>query len=177
MLERDYWVTIDRCRLSPAGLAGALAARFPALAPAALVSFRPVANRPLSIGDEVDVFIRGLPPCRVRVLHRDGQSFTLGTLGGHPEAGRITFGAYRNPRGDVVLHVRSRARASSPLRYLGFIVGGEPMQTSTWTDFLAAAALTFGSGALGPVHAETHRAPPLRERAHRFAPTFLARGN
>ena len=30
---------------------------------------------------------------------------TLGTLEGHPEAGRITFGAYRNERGDVVGNV------------------------------------------------------------------------
>ena len=57
-------------------------------------------------------------------------------LTGHPEAGRITFGAYRTVDGDVVFHIRSRACSSSLFNYLGFLVGGDPMQTATWTDFV-----------------------------------------
>jgi hypothetical protein len=90
----------------------------------------------------------------VRVVDRAPQSLTLATLGGHPEAGRITFGAYRNTAGQVIFHIRSRARSSSQQKYLGFMAAGEPMQTNTWTDFVKAVALTFGQGVNGDVHAE-----------------------
>jgi hypothetical protein len=54
-----------------------------------------------------------------------------------------------------VFHIRSRARASSFMTYLGFVVGGEPMQTATWTAFVNAVALTCGDGVAGEVHADT----------------------
>ena len=98
------------------------------------------------MGDELDIDIRLAGSCAVRVVHRDANSLTLGTLEGHPEAGRITFGAYRNDRGDVVFHIRSRARSSGLTKYLEFLAGGDPMQTNTWVDFINAVAMTVGSG-------------------------------
>jgi uncharacterized protein (UPF0548 family) len=85
----------------------------------------------------------GLPTrsCRVRVLHADAQSLTLGTLEGRPEAGRITFGADRNPAGDVIFHIRSRARSVSMSKRVGFLAIGDVMQTNPerFINNLAAA--------------------------------------
>lgn len=180
LLQRDYWAIIERCGCSPSEVVELVASRFPEFAPEELVVFEPEheRDRPLEPGDELRVNIRGAGTFRVRIIHRDRQSLTLATLPGHPEAGRITFGAYRNERGDVIFHIRSRARSGSRVKYLGFRTGGEAMQTNTWTDFVNAVALTVGEGIIGFLHAET----TLMREAHESAddirgPTFLARGD
>jgi hypothetical protein len=180
LLQRDYWAVIDRCGCAPSELMERVASRFARFAPEELVVFERADGReaPLEPGDELRVRIRGAGTFRVRVLHRDRQSLTLATLPGHPEAGRITFGAYRNARGDVIFHIRSRARSGSRLMYLGFRTGGEPMQTNTWTDFVNAVALTMGQGVIGFIHAETRRMEHALEHADDVrGPTFLARGD
>jgi hypothetical protein len=175
LLQRDYWGVVRRCRLRPSEIAAELARRFPEFAPGALVAFRRdgEAREPLRVGEEMTVRIEGAGLSRVRVVHRDAQTLTLATLAGHPEAGRITFGAYRNRRGDVIVHIRSRARSSSRLRYLGFRTAGEAMQTEVWGDFVNCVAATFGEGLIGPVHAETRRIPD-EEGDPSGAPTFRA---
>lgn len=179
LLQRDYWAAIRRCGCSPAELMELVARRFEAFAPRELVVFRRsgAQGEPLEVGQELAVHITDTGTFRVRVLHRDAQSLTLGTLEGHPEAGRITFGAYRNERGDVLFHIRSRARASSPLRYLGFRFAGEPMQTNTWTDFVNSVAWTVGEGVIGLVHAETCTLPEEEDEEALLGPTYLARGD
>jgi hypothetical protein len=114
------------------------------------------------------------------VVHTCPCSITLATLEGHPEAGRITFGAYRDAHGRVVFHIRSRARSSSLFSYLGFLLGGNPMQTATWTDFVNNVATTCGNGVVGPVHATTRvLAPDEREPGDETmdCPTFVAEGD
>jgi hypothetical protein len=182
LFQRDYWAVIKGCRFRPSEVVAFVAQRFPEFPPPDMVAFRRSGDdpRPLAVGDELDIHIRMSGPCRVRVLHTDVCSFTLGTLEGHPEAGRITFGAYRNVRQDVIFHIRSRARSSSLLTYLGFRAGGDPMQTSTWTDFVDNVALTCGEGVRGYDHADTLR---LRHDAVEDAdatmagPTFLAQAD
>jgi hypothetical protein len=132
--------------------------------------------RALDVGEELEVRIAGAGAARVRVLHRDRQSLTLGTVEGHPEAGRITFGAYRNRRGDVIFHIRSRARSSSPGNYLGFLGIGEAMQTSTWVDFVNRVAVATGRGVLGVIHAETREIADEDDRDV-GSPTYEARGD
>jgi hypothetical protein len=180
LLERDYWALIDRCSLTPSDVMALVATRFAEFAPEELVVFERTGSpeAPMEVGEELDVDIKGAGKCRVRVIHRDAQSFTLATLPGHPEAGRITFGAYRNERGDVIFHIRSRARSGSRIIYLGFYSGGEAMQTNTWTDFVNSVALTCGEGVIGFIHADT----TVMEKAHEDAddiqgPTYLARGD
>jgi hypothetical protein len=174
--QRDYWAVIRNPDVDPSELIDALCSRFPALAPKALVRFAPTLDRPLELGDEMGVRIAGAGEFRVRVVHRDRQSLTLATLTGHPEAGRITFGAYRNRRGELVFHIRSRARASSRARLLGFRLAGDPMQTNTWTDFINRVAATFGRGVAGVVHAEKRTVRPEPGDHEVDRPTFLARG-
>ena len=78
----------------------------------------------------------------------------------------------------MIFHIRSRARSSSGIKYLGFLTAGEPMQTNTWTDFVAAVALSFGAGVRGGVHAETR---PIEDEgadpARICGPTYRAEGD
>jgi hypothetical protein len=179
LLERDYWAVIARCELRPSEVISLVASRFWDFPPETMVTFRRVdgTEAPLEVGDELEVRIRWAGSFGVRVLHRDRNSITLGTLLGHPEAGRITFGAYRNAHGDVVFHIRSRARSGSRRILLGFKAAGEPMQTSTWTDFIDRLAATIGTGVIGPIHAETRVIRDEPGAEWRNTPTFIARGD
>ena len=200
LLERDYWAVIDRSALKPSQVVELVARRFPECAPRVFASFRRVAREAaredldprqgppdktldspsapthsLQPGDELEVTIPGVGVCGVRVLHRGPTSFTLGTLPGHPEAGRITFGAYRNRRGDVIFHIRSRARSGSRQHLLGFLTAGDPMQTNTWTEFVNRVALTVGEGVVGFIHADKRKSDDEPDDPEVLcSPTFLA---
>lgn len=178
-LQRDYWAAIHRCGCGPIQLMTAVRARFPEFAPAELAEFhrRNESSAPLTQGDELDVKIAMVGKCTVRVVHCSPQSLTLATLAGHPEAGRITFGAYNNPSKDVIFHIRSRARSGSSAMYAGFLAAGEAMQTNTWTDFISAVAHTFGAGVIGFIHSETHAIELEKsEESVLCSPTFRAVG-
>ncbi len=182
LLQRDYWAVIKNSRVSPSELMRWVALRFPEFAPSELCVFEHKdpshLGAPLAPGDELTVKIMGAGTFSVRVIHQDAQSLTIGTLHGHPEAGRITFGAYRNAHGDVIFHIRSRARSGSTFHYLGFVTAGDAMQTNTWTEFVLRAALTAGDGVLGVIHADTMELvdePSGGDVAH--GPTFLAQGD
>jgi hypothetical protein len=176
LLQRDYWAVLAGARLRPTQIMESVRAHFASFAPAELAAFHAsCGERGLDVGDELDIHIAGAGDCRVRVVHRDAQSLTLATLEGHPEAGRITFGAYRNHAAEVVFHIRSRARSDSLTRLLGFLVVGEAMQTNTWTQFISRVAALSGGKVDGFVHAGMERLE------HRFespeVPTFIARGD
>lgn len=128
-------------------------------------------------GDILYVRIRLTGEVKVRVAHICDNSVTLATLKGHPEAGRITFGAYRNDRNDVIFHIRSRARAKSRLHVAGFLILGDPMQTTTWADFIDRLAHIVGDGVLGSIHAEKCAVDPTDADAACDEPTFIARGD
>jgi hypothetical protein len=180
LLQRDYWGVIRECRLSPTEVADTVAREFGSFAPPDLVRFlrEEGSDDEIREGSELEVSIRMAGDCRVRAVHRDENSLTLATIEGHPEAGRITFGAYPNEAGDVVFHIRSRARSSSALKYAGFLTAGEAMQTTTWTDFIDRLANTVGEGVQGSIHAETQEIedePDIPEAV--CSPTFAAVGD
>ncbi|WP_426748487.1 DUF1990 family protein [Myxococcus faecalis] len=182
LLQRDYWAVIRQCHHRPSDLVDWVARRFPELAPDELCVFeredRSREGQPLELGEHLTVHIQGAGTFGVRVIHKDRQSLTLATLPGHPEAGRITFGAYRNEYGDVLFHIRSRARSGSPVHYWGFVAGGEAMQTNTWTEFVLRVAVSTGEGVVGAIHAETVELEDEPEGGDVTAgPTFLARGD
>lgn len=150
------------------------------LPPKDLVIFEHAGQGKLACGDELDIHIRMAGPARVRVVHLDACSLTLATLEGHPEAGRITFGAYRHESGGVIFHIRSRARASTARNYLGFLFGGDPMQTSAWTDFVNHVALSCGAGVQGEIHGDTRHleVSSIRSEDEQIdRPTFTARAD
>ncbi|MGC4117678.1 MAG: DUF1990 family protein [Myxococcales bacterium] len=178
LLQRDYWAVVRGCRLKPSQVMELIERHFERFAPAELVVFeRARAGPHLEVGDRLDLRIVGAGAAAVRVVHKDAQSLTLATLRGHPEAGRITFGAYRNRRGDLVFHIRSRARSASSSRYLGFRGAGEPMQTRCWVDFVNRVAALVGQGVLGWIHVETTRFGDEPQEVACSAPTYLARGD
>jgi hypothetical protein len=175
LLQRDYWAALAGCPLSPQGVMAHVKAHFCELPPRELVEF--VAPGGLGCDAELDIAIKPAQQCRVRVVHEDPQSLTLGTLEGHPEAGRITFGAYRNPQDAVIFHIRSRARSSTTAKLLGFLAIGEALQTNTWTDFINNLAGSLGLRIDGPIHADTARVDELPEDCTpATAPTFIAAG-
>lgn len=177
LLQRDYWAVIDGCEVSSRDVMRLVRERFPSLPPEDLVRFQhPEPGRALEVGDELGIHIRMEGKTAVCVVHADENSLTLATLHGHPEAGRITFGAYPNPEGDVVFHIRSCARSSSRFHRAGFLAAGDPMQTNTWTDFIDRLAHTVGKGVVGMIHADVKKIEDDEE--DRFdAPTFIARGD
>lgn len=182
LIQRDYWAVVQSCRLSPAALIALVVERFCEFPPADMVIFQRCGSTllPLQVGDEFDITIRVAGEAKVRVVHMDTCSFTLATLEGHPEAGRITFGAYRNDRGDVIFHIRSRARSASMASYLGFRSAGDPMQTSTWVDFVNSVALTCGEGVVGHIRADTQEfdGDDLDEGDVKMdRPAFVAKGD
>lgn len=176
LLKRDYWALLAACPLKPSELMAHVKVHFCELPPAALVEF--VADHGVHKDAELDIRMMPAQHFRVRVVHEDAQSLTLGTLDGHPEAGRITFGAYRNAEGDVILHIRSRARSSSTPTRIGFLAIGDAMQTNTWTDFINRAAVSAGAQIRDVIHVDTEQVEELPEDGHPLqTPTFAAVGD
>ena len=179
LVRRDYWTVIQSCAVTPHGLIRAVRKRFTEFAPPSIVVFGRVTEESdmLDVGDELSVDIKQAGTFRVRVTHADANSLTLATLRGHPEAGRITFGAYRNDHDDVIFHIRSLARSGSTRHYAGFLLAGDPMQTYTWTDFVDCVAHTFGDGAVGTIHAEVEVLSLEEDDGTMDQPTYIAQGN
>jgi hypothetical protein len=176
LLERDYWAVLTGCALKPSDLMAHVKSHFCELPPRALVEFD--ASDGLEPGATLDIRIAPAQRCGVRVIHQDAQSLTLATLSGHPEAGRITFGAYRNAVGDVIFHIRSRARSTTTAKRLGFLAIGDAMQTNTWTGFIQNVATAVGAQIRDAIHAETKQVDDVPEDDEPLqTPTFVARGD
>jgi uncharacterized protein (UPF0548 family) len=176
LLQRDYWAVFAGCALKPSEIMTHVKTHFCELPPPSLVRF--VAPAGMNTNAELDIRILPAQSCRVRVLHQDAQSLTFGTRAGHPEAGRITFGAYRNPAGDVIFHIRSRARSASLSKRVGFLAIGDAMQTNTWSDFINNTAAAVGAHIPDMIRAETKEVEDLPEDDHPLqSPTFLGVGD
>jgi len=176
LLQRDYWAVFDNCEMRPSALIAHVKSRFCELPPASLVTF--TAADGLATGARLDIRIRPAQHCAVSVVHQDAQSFTLATLDGHPEAGRITFASYRNGRGAVLFHIRSRARSTTALKRIGFLAIGDPMQTNTWVEFIRHTASSVGAHISGVIHAQTEHVEEVADDDEPLSmPTFLATGD
>lgn len=179
LLQRDYWCVIRECRFGPVELMEFARSNFSRIPPEQLADFgdRGSAEGPLDLGDEMAIRLPGAGKVGVRVVDVRPRTMTVATMEGHPVAGRITFGSYRNSRGDVIFHIRSRSRSASIVHHLGHLVAGEPMQSTTWTDFLDRLSQMAGEGVIGVIHEDTTRVPEaVEQRESPFSPTFLAEG-
>ena len=176
LFQRDYWAVFAECPTGPSDVIAYVREHFCELPPPSIVQF--IAESGIAKGAELDIRIAPGQQCFVRVIDEGPQSFTLGTLAGHPEAGRITFGSYRNSKGDVIFHIRSRARSSSLLNLIGFVAIGDAMQTNTWTDFITNTAAAVGARIQDVIHADTRVAEPgPDDEGPLESPTFLAVGD
>jgi hypothetical protein len=176
LLQRDYWAVIDKCRLSPPEVIACVRRHFVMFPPEELLEFeRTTHEEDIQLDEVLKINMRLAGRAEVKVVHLDANSLTLCTVQGHPEAGRITFGAYRNGKGDVIFHIRSRARSSTRLLFAGFLTAGEPMQTNTWTDFIDRLAHMLGDGVIGYIRAEIRELS--EEDDNTATPTFIAQGD
>lgn len=177
LLQRDYWGVIRESRGTPSQVIEVVRAHLWDLADPALLEFRRVdgTSEPIAEGDELEVHIRFAGKFGIRVLNVNDQSITIGTLEGHPEAGKVTIGAYRNPRRDVVMHARSRARSGSWIHYAGFLAGAEGMQANAWTELINRTGAAVGKGIIGFITAETKNVEPDAEDSGNL-PTYRAEG-
>lgn len=179
LLQHDYWGVVRNCRFGPGELMSYVRRHFSQLPPEQLADVRdpPEGEASLELGDEIRMKLPGAGEVGIRVIHVAPRSMTVATLEGHPIAGRITFGAYRNDRGDVIFHIRSRSRSASTLHYLGHALAGEPMQSTNWTDFIDRLSHVAGDGVIGAIHEETAEVPEEVERQDSpLSPTFAAEG-
>jgi hypothetical protein len=113
----------------------------------------------LEVGDELDIHIRLAGDARVRVVHTCPCSITLATLEGHPEAWRITFGAYRDANGHVVFHEAEPC----PLDHLGARHAGacrDGVLMRELAIFCGVGALCGSRSMLGPALVSRHLLPP-----------------
>ncbi len=159
LLQRDYAGVIEGTTCSPEELATLIRERFADLAPQETAAFEHSdgGRSPLKVGDELKIRIGGFMPCQVRVVHVDDVSLTLRTLEGHPEAGRVSFGAGRDDAGRLTFRIRSRARSGGLLHYVGFLMMGRAMQARCWIRFIGRAADICGGRLAGPIRVSTSK--------------------
>jgi len=159
LYQREYSGVIEGTNSSPEELAKLVRERFTELAPEETAAFaRSEGGRaPLKVGDELRIRIGGFMPCGVRVVHVDDVSLTLRTLEGHPEAGRVSFGAGRDDEGRLTFRIRSRARSGRFFHYIGFLLMGRAMQARCWIRFIGRVAEMCGGRLAGPVRVSTSR--------------------
>lgn len=166
LLERRYYIDIERPRLGPAQLMAAVQADVPSFSPGLLADFERTrgAAGSLAIDDEFHIKILGPWNGSVRVTAVGPTFFEFITLEGHPEAGRIRFQVQPlDDRADALrFEIYSAARSRDGLVAFAYdtVGGGKLMQKATWVEFCKRVAAASGGHALGPVTVETTRHAP-----------------
>ena len=173
--QRDYVGVITGTQYAPEDVMRLLLTEFPRLSPDTRARFqrRGDPDQPLQLGEDLEIDLKGYGHCGVRVVGIDGRSLTLRTLEGHLEAGRITFGVYRDEQSRLVFRIRSRSRIIGPLRYLGYRLFGMPVQESIWCEFVRRVAQAVGGQLEGKVQVEDVKVEEnAADRGERDLPTF-----
>ncbi|MBH8568152.1 DUF1990 family protein [Microvirga sp. STS02] len=163
LLERRYFIDVQRARKSPAQLMAEVQADVPRFSPDALANFKKKEgdDSALKVGDEFSITILGPWDGCVRVTEVSATSFEFITLEGHPEAGRIRFEThYLDESPDVLrFEICSSARSRDGLVAFAYdtLGGGKLLQEATWTEFCRRVAAASGGEALHDVVVETFR--------------------
>jgi hypothetical protein len=179
LLERDYWVVIQGGHCTPEQAMQRVLAEFPRFSPGELAQFtHPSGGKaPLAVGDVMDIDITGDGKSQVQITRIDARRLTMQTVEGHPEAGRITFGAYLHQDGHLIFRIRSRARLRDRFRLIGYRLLGRAMQTRVWITFCQRVAEECGGRIIGEVQTETREVrEELSDRGIAEQPTFTADG-
>ncbi|GAB3862077.1 DUF1990 family protein [Hymenobacter terrigena] len=163
LLERRYFIDVQRARKSPPQLMAEVQADVPRFSPDALANFKKKEgdDSALKVGDEFSITILGPWDGCVRVTEVSATAFEFITLEGHPEAGRIRFEThYLDESPDVLrFEIRSSARSRDGLVAFAYdtIGGGKLLQEATWVEFCRRVAAASGGQALADVVVETFR--------------------
>jgi Uncharacterized protein conserved in bacteria len=146
LLQRDYTGVIVGSTWSPVRIMHMVRSDIERFSAPELATFirPPHDSAPLEIGDSIEVHIKGAGESHVRTVHSDERSLTLRTMDDHPEAGRITFGSWRDQDDNLVFQIRSRARQSNRFWLAGFLLGGKALQTKIWETFIERVAEAAG---------------------------------
>jgi hypothetical protein len=80
----------------------------------------------------------------VLVLYADDESFTLMTPEGHMLAGWITFSAWAGDDGVTVVQIQALERTNDPLYELGYVFGGNRLNSRFWIQTAENLARHFG---------------------------------
>jgi hypothetical protein len=80
----------------------------------------------------------------VLVLYADEESFTLMTPEGHMLAGWITFSAWAGADGVTVVQIQALERTNDPLYELGYVLGGNRLNSRFWVQTAENLARHFG---------------------------------
>ena len=176
LLERRYFIDLERPRLTAAQLMAAVQADVPSFSPGLLADFERTRGQAgsLQVGDEFHIKIFGPWNGSVRVTAMGPTFFEFITLEGHPEAGRIRFEVHAlDGRADALrFEILSAARSRDGLVAFAYdtLGGGKLMQEATWVEFCERVAQASGGQALGPVTVETTRHPegpgPIQQTRH-----------
>jgi hypothetical protein len=176
--QRDYTGVIVDTPYAPEELMRLVSRDFPKFSPEVGAAFHRLGDpsQPLALDEEMTIDLRGYGRCLVRVVKLDDRSITLRTLEGHLEAGRITFGAFRDARSRLVFRIRSRARINGLIRYLGYRLVGMPIQTAIWAEFVKRVAAAAGGRLEGEVAVSNRKVSELpSDRGEQDAATFSTR--
>lgn len=158
LLEREYLAVIEGSTLAPEQIAERVRSHFVSFAPAETARFCCQSRgegESLRVGDVLDIELSLVGTCSVRVVHLDDLSMTLRTKQGHPEAGRITFSAGKDPHGLTNFRIRSRTRANGLMNFAGFLLLGKQMQARCWINFIGNVAEAVGGRVLDAVKVRT----------------------
>jgi len=179
LLQRDYVLVVRDAACTPEAALEKVRADFPSFSPEQFARFKRPEGETGLLGpeDRMGIDLTGYGYCEVVLTDLDPLDFTLRTIQGHAEAGRITFAALTDISGNLVLRIRSRARAFNPLIYVGHALLGQHMQTRIWMTFLQRWAEACGGEVLGDVICETDRVEESRaDRGEVDCPTVQTEG-
>jgi hypothetical protein len=164
LFERTYRIRISGATRTPEELVDVLVSNLNAASPVEVTEFEklgPAAGG--TVGAEYLVHMPGPWNGPVRVVHRTPNSFRLGTLAGHMEAGQIVFTAWaagdQEDDRELVFEIRSVARSGDRLFrsiYERMPITRE-LQLHMWVHFCRRVAELAGGRAAHPIEARTVR--------------------
>ncbi len=179
---RDYRVVLEQSTLSPQEIVLLMRSEFSDFAPPEIARFEREPSqgnnqgKPVEVDDEMIVHITGAGTCSIVFIHVGEQSFTMRTLDGHFEAGRITFGAYLD-NGQTVIRICSRARSAGSTHHVFYVLLGRTIQEKMWHIFLTRVAERCGADdAELLTHTEEVKGN-IADLGELNTPTFVARNH
>ena len=166
LMHRRFAMRVREARLSAAQLIATFGEQPNRGAPTALARFVKIGGDggALRVGDEFTVRMPGPWDGPVRAVEVQPTSFTLVTLAGHLEAGRISFSARDLEDGRLELRIEAWARGGDPLSNLLFdrLRVNKEVQLHMWTSVLERLARLSGGRRDGLVEITTRRVDPER---------------
>jgi hypothetical protein len=175
LLQREYTGVVTGSSWEPEDVIREIRTDIERFSPAEMATFirPPDDKQPLAVDDDVEVHLAGAGETLVKVVHVDPRSFTLRTMDDHTEAGRITFGSWRDNQGRLVIHIRSRARQAGPIWLIGFVLGGKALQKRIWETFIERVAEAAGGKLVEGVKSKTKKVEESpADQGKVDAPTF-----